>query len=236
MEAYKAKRIIGKIIFYIAIVAICLIIIFPLYFVFISSFKNMADVYVMPPKLLGFKPVFSHYEYIFTTQNYGFYILNSAIVGIFSTLFALMLGLPAAYAINRNRMKNSLLGILVARLLPPMSFLLPFYFIFSELGMVDTYGALILSHMVLSVPLIVWLMEGFIAGIPRELDEVDRLSFRCANQEWRQAQFFLSLAHGTISSLRLFSAVQGQEHCLLRCSTLFPVLISGGVVCLQLLS
>ena len=171
MEAYKAKRIIGRIIFYIAIVAICLIIIFPLYFVFISSFKNMADVYVMPPKLFGFKPVFSHYEYIFTTQNYGFYILNSAIVGIFSTLFALMLGLPAAYAINRNRMKNSLLGILVARLLPPMSFLLPFYFIFSELGMVDTYGALILSHMVLSVPLIVWLMEGFIAGIPRELDE-----------------------------------------------------------------
>lgn len=171
MNNYIVKKRTGIFLFYFFMILICAIIIFPLYFVFISSFKNMADVYMMPPKLFGFKPVYDHYQFIFKSQHYGSYIFNSGYIGLLSTFFSLLLGIPAAYAIAREKMKGVSLFILIARLLPAMSFLLPYYFIFSKMKMIDSYTALILSHMVLSLPLIVWLMEEFISSIPIEMDE-----------------------------------------------------------------
>lgn len=171
MNRYTIRKLATNTIFGILLVLLCLVVIFPLYFVFISSFKNMADVYLMPPKLIGFKPVFAHYKYIFKTQNYSKYIFNSSFIGVLSTAFSLLLGIPAAYAISRERMQHTSLFILVARLLPSMSFLLPYYFVFSKMHMIDSFSAMILAHMVLSLPLIVWLMEGFISDVPRELDE-----------------------------------------------------------------
>ncbi|QTQ15179.1 carbohydrate ABC transporter permease [Treponema parvum] len=171
MNNYRVEKRMKIFLFYLLMLLICTVVIFPLYFVLISSFKNMADVYMMPPKLLGFKPIFDHYKYIFKSQHYGTYIFNSGFIGILSTLFSLLLGIPAAYAIAREKMKGAALFILIARLLPAMSFLLPYYFVFSKLKLIDTFCPLILSHMVLSLPLVVWLMEEFIAGIPVDLDE-----------------------------------------------------------------
>lgn len=76
-----------KILFGIAVLIIVIPILFPLYFVLISSFKNMAQVYIMPPKLFGFKPILDNYIYIFKTQHYGTYIWNSAVVAVASTGF-----------------------------------------------------------------------------------------------------------------------------------------------------
>lgn len=168
---YKTNRVISRFFLYLAVSLVTLAVLFPLYFVLVSSFKNMADVYKMPPQLIGFKPIFDHYVYIFKTQHYGLYMINSAIVAIVSTFLSLVLGIPAAYAIARNSMHKTNLAILVARLLPVMTFLLPYYFIFSRLHLVDTYTVLILSHIVLSLPLVVWLMVGFISSIPVDLDE-----------------------------------------------------------------
>lgn len=165
------KKIITTFFLYVAIVLVAFLVLFPLYFVLTSSFKNMADVYKMPPKLFGFKPIFDHYKYIFTTQHYGRYMWNSTVVAVISTLLSLVLGIPAAYAISRNKMRKTNLTILVARLLPIMTFLLPYYFIFSKIKLIDTYFVLILSHMVIALPLIVWLMTGFIDSIPKDLDE-----------------------------------------------------------------
>ena len=107
-------------------------ILFPLYFVLISSFKNMAQVYIMPPKLFGFKPILDNYIYIFKTQHYGTYMMNSTIVAVASTALSLLLGVPAAYAIARYKMGKANTAILTARLLPNISILLPYYFIFSS--------------------------------------------------------------------------------------------------------
>ena len=98
-------------------------------------------------------------------------MVNSAIVAFASTAISLILGVPASYSIARFHMRKTSTSILVARLLPSISFLLPYYFLFSKLKMIDTYSVLILSHIVLSLPLIVWIMSSFIADIPKELDE-----------------------------------------------------------------
>ena len=167
----RAKKIISKLLFGILVLVIVIPILFPLYFVLISSFKNMAQVYIMPPKLFGFKPILDNYIYIFKTQHYGTYMMNSTIVAVASTALSLLLGVPAAYAIARYKMGKANTAILTARLLPNISILLPYYFIFSKLRMIDTYGVLILSHMVLSLPLIVWIMVGFFSDLPLELEE-----------------------------------------------------------------
>lgn len=170
-DKYKIRKNCKKIVFVILILIIVIPILFPLYFVFISSFKNMAQVYIMPPKLFNFDPILDNYIYIFKTQHYGTYMLNSMIVAIASTAFSLLLGVPAAYVIARYKMAKANTAILTARLLPNISILLPFYFIFSKLQMIDTYGVLIVSHMILSMPLIVWIMVGFFNDIPKELEE-----------------------------------------------------------------
>ena len=171
VNPYKVRKCVKKILFGIAVLIIVIPILFPLYFVLISSFKNMAQVYIMPPKLFGFKPILDNYIYIFKTQHYGTYIWNSAVVAVASTGFSMLLGVPAAYAIARYKMGKMNTAILTARLLPNISILLPYYFIFSKLKMIDTYGVLILSHMVLSLPLIVWIMTGFFADLPLEFEE-----------------------------------------------------------------
>lgn len=171
MTVYKAKKAAGKIGLYALVLIVVLPILFPLYFVFISSLKNMSQVYIMPPQLFGFTPIWDHYKYIFETQHYDTYMVNSGIVAFASTAISLILGVPASYSIARFNMRKTSTSILVARLLPSISFLLPYYFLFSKLKMIDTYSVLILSHIVLSLPLIVWIMSSFIADIPKELDE-----------------------------------------------------------------
>lgn len=171
VSKWKAGKLLKKLLFTVLVLVIIAPILFPLYFVLISSFKNMAQVYIMPPKLFGFKPILDNYIYIFKTQHYGMYMINSAIVAVASTGLSLLLGVPAAYVIARYQMRRASTAILTARLLPNISILLPYYFIFSKLHMIDTFGVLIISHMVLSMPLIVWIMVGFFEDIPIELEE-----------------------------------------------------------------
>lgn len=171
VNQYKIRKLLKQVLFAGLVLIIVIPVLFPLYFVLISSFKNMAQVYLMPPKLIRFQPILDNYIYIFKTQHYGTYITNSAIVAVASTALSLLLGVPAAYVIARYKMGKANTALLTARLLPNISILLPYYFIFSKLRMIDTFAVLIISHMVLSMPLIVWIMTGFFQDIPIELEE-----------------------------------------------------------------
>ena len=210
VKKYRAKKIISKLLFGILVLVIVIPILFPLYFVLISSFKNMAQVYIMPPKLFGFKPILDNYIYIFKTQHYGTYMMNSTIVAVASTALSLLLGVPAAYAIARYKMGKANTAILTARLLPNISILLPYYFIFSKLRMIDTYGVLILSHMVLSLPLIVWIMVGFFSDLPLELEEAAIVD-GCTRQKYFQFALMLSGEKTRTLPLSLQNFVSGAD-------------------------
>jgi len=171
MVNIKPERIVRRSLFYLLVLIIVLPIMFPLYFVVISSLKDMAQLYRVPPVLFGFTPTFDHYKYIFEFQNFGHNFYNSSIIAIVSTLVAMVFGVPAAYSISRYKMQKASTAILIARLLPSISFLLPYYYIFSKMKLIDSYFTMVISHMVLSLPLIVWIMTGFIAEIPYDLEE-----------------------------------------------------------------
>jgi multiple sugar transport system permease protein len=108
---------------------------------------------------------------VFVEQNFLQYMKNSLIVSVVSVFFSLLLGLPAAYSIARYKQKKLSVFILVARLMPGISFLMPWYIVFSRLGLMDSYVALILSHMLIALPLVVWVMSPYFDSVPRELEE-----------------------------------------------------------------
>ncbi|MBE3065339.1 MAG: carbohydrate ABC transporter permease [Spirochaetes bacterium] len=165
------RRRAGRIISSILILLVSLVIVFPFLWILSSSFKRQVDIIASPPRIFSFPPVTRNYVRVFAEQNFPKYFMNSAVVGAVSVAASLLLGLPAAYSIARFRQRRLLIFILVARLMPGISFLMPWYIIFSRLGLMDTYVALILSHMLIVLPVVVWVMSSYFGSIPVEIDE-----------------------------------------------------------------
>lgn len=151
---------------------------FPVLWMVLASFKNILAI-SDPTQTFVFTPTISNYERLFTQNDFTPFIVNSAIIAFFATLIALLVGVPAAYAISRFTMGKSSLLILAARVVPGISLLVPWYFMLAQVGLVGTYPGLILAHLFVTLPLVVWIMSGFFDGLPAELEEagqVDGLS------------------------------------------------------------
>src|SRR5581483_525339 len=128
----------------------------------------------VPPDLI-FMPTLANYVNAFLSQSFLDFFGNSFIIAAGSTLLGLLLGLPAAYSIARYRQNGLAIAILMGRMVPGITFLIPWFILFRQLHMVDTYAALILSHMLVGLPFIVWVMVPFFEAIPTELDEAARV-------------------------------------------------------------
>jgi glycerol transport system permease protein len=126
---------------------------------------------------------FDNYVKIFTDPSwYGGYI-NSLTYVLINTVLSIALALPAAYAFSRYRFlgdKHLFFWLLSNRMAPPAVFALPFFNLYSAIGLFDTPWAVALAHCLFNVPLAVWILEGFMSGVPREIDEtgaIDGYSF-----------------------------------------------------------
>lgn len=164
------KKLLSNILFYILVTGIAFIVLFPFLWMLSSSFKTQVDIISWPPKFI-FSPTLQNYQKVFGEQDFLKYFLNSTIVGAVSVGLSLVLGLPAAYSISRYAQKKLAVFILLARLMPGISFLMPWYIVFSRLNLMDSYIALILSHMLIALPIVVWIMSTYFSTIPREMEE-----------------------------------------------------------------
>jgi multiple sugar transport system permease protein len=160
----------SNLLFYVAVVTIALIVLFPFLWMLSSSFKTQLDIIAWPPKIV-FTPTLQNYEKVFGEQDFLKYFMNSTIVGTAAVGISLILGLPAAYSISRFKQRKLAVFILLARLMPGISFLMPWYIVFSRLGLMDSYTALILSHILIALPIVVWIMSSYFATIPPDLEE-----------------------------------------------------------------
>jgi len=117
---------------------------------------------------------FANYLTIFTDAAWYSGYLNSLTYVLLNTLLSVSLALPAAYAFSRFSFigdKHLFFWLLTNRMTPPAVFLLPFFQLYTALGLMDTHLAVALAHLVFNVPLAVWILEGFMSGVPREIDE-----------------------------------------------------------------
>ena len=115
-----------------------------------------------------------NYIRIFTDRSWYSGYINSLIYVSLNTVMALTVALPAAYAFSRYRFigdKHVFFWLLTNRMTPPAVFLLPFFQLYTTLGLMDTHIAVAIAHLVFNIPLAVWILEGFMRGVPREIDE-----------------------------------------------------------------
>lgn len=154
----------------------------PIYWLVTMSFKTTNEI------LGGFTPwpvdfTFDNYIKIFTDSTWYMGYVNSLTYVVANTILSVVVALPAAYAFSRYRFigdKHLFFWLLTNRMAPPAVFALPFLQLYSAVGLFDTPWAVALAHTLFNVPLAVWILEGFISGVPKELDEtayVDGYSF-----------------------------------------------------------
>lgn len=163
-----------KILFYVALIVILVFFSFPFIWMLLASFKTQVQIQSME-NLWVFTPTFKNYPNVFRNYDFAKPIVNSAIVAGLSTMLGLVIGLPASYGVARYKQK--LFGgiILIIRFFPGITFLIPWFTIFSRLGLVDSYLALTLSHLFINLPFIIWLMVPFFEGMPKELEDSARV-------------------------------------------------------------
>ena len=167
---------------YLVLLAYILFLMLPLYWMVNMSLKTTAETlttFSLVPKSL----TFDNYRTIFSDPAWYSGYLNSIIYVSLNTVMSLLVALPAAYAFSRFRFlgdKHLFFWLLTNRMAPPAVFLLPFFQLYSSVGLFDTHIAVALAHMLFNVPLAVWILEGFMSGVPKEIDEtayIDGYSF-----------------------------------------------------------
>mgnify|MGYP000866502299 CR=1 FL=1 len=166
----KIKKSLSTILYILAMLILLLIFLLPFFWMIYCSFKTPIELSKLPVNWLKGLTT-DNYGKVFVQQNFLKFIMNSLIVAGGSTLFGLLIGLPASYSIARHNQRKISMIILVSRMIPGITFLLPLYIMFRALNLVDTYASLILSHMLVGLPFIVWIMTPFFESIPKELIE-----------------------------------------------------------------
>jgi glycerol transport system permease protein len=154
----------------------------PVYWLINMSFKNNEEIMAG----LSFWPhhlIFDNYRHIFTDPAWYNGFKNSITYVLLNTVISVTIALPAAYAFNRFRFlgdKHLFFWLLSNLMAPPAVYAMPFFNLYYAVGLFDTVWAVAIAHCLFNVPLAVWILEGFISGVPREIDEtaaIDGYSF-----------------------------------------------------------
>jgi multiple sugar transport system permease protein len=170
VQKLSYNTVIGRIFFYLVLAFIVVLFFFPFYWVVRTSLMDAVDAGTIPPKFF-FKPMLDNYRLVLNESDFIKSLWNSTAV-VFMTLIAnLVISLPAAYIIARRRQKWMSFMILFFQMAPWIVLLLPWYIIFKQLGLYDTYIGLVLSNLTYMIPFTVWLMLGFFEDIPVEVEE-----------------------------------------------------------------
>jgi multiple sugar transport system permease protein len=156
---------------YLTLAVVLTIVLLPISWVVLCSFKTEAQIRSMPPALL-FEPTFSAYEQI--SHDIPSNFLNSIVICSSSVVLSLAIGIPAAYALSRIRFRgrnNVTFWIISTQMAPAFGFIVPFYIIYRDLSLLDTYQGLIIIYLTFNLPFVIWMMKGFFSEIPNALDE-----------------------------------------------------------------
>lgn len=170
----RLRQALGGALRYLAIAVVLFIFLAPFAWMLLSSFKTQVDI-TNTRNIFNFTPTLENYQNVFAQYEFLRYLLNSFAVAALSTLFSLILGLPAAYAIARFRLQWLGVILLTARIVPGITFLIPWFIIFSRLELIGTLTPLILSHMLVGLPFIAWIMIAFYEELPIELEEAAKI-------------------------------------------------------------
>jgi ABC-type glycerol-3-phosphate transport system permease component len=175
VNAYQSRqrRIIEHLLLYVALLAILVILLFPIYWIIVTSFKTPTDSFRIPPVWI-FTPVLDNYRQAFTQMPLLSYFWNSVLISVIEASLVLVVASLAAYPLARLQfrgMRPLMLWILGTQMIPPVVIIIPLFFMFFRLGLTGTYQSIIIAHAAFLLPFSIWLLRGFFMDVPRELEE-----------------------------------------------------------------
>lgn len=173
------KRTVEKVLLYIICTIIIIVVIFPLYWLVITSLKYDIDSYVYPPQFFPVNITFKNYIDILLLAREGNlikYFVNSLIITLSTIFLSLLFGSMAAYSLSKHYLsiifrRMILAFVLVIRIFPPITTAIPYYIILSNFNLIDSHLGLIISYVSFSLPFTIWLMIGFFQSLPAEIEK-----------------------------------------------------------------
>ncbi len=167
----KANRLIKICLLWI----LALMYLFPLMWTLMTSLKTRVDALSYPPKFF-FIPTIVNYLEVWHESDFLKYCLNSMIIALSATFIGLILGTPAAYVLSRKRYKprgtkSLLMAVLSTRVVPQITFMIPFFIFFRKLRLIDTHIAVVIMHLTIILGFGIWMMRSYFLDIPFELEE-----------------------------------------------------------------
>ncbi|PID58145.1 sugar ABC transporter permease [candidate division KSB3 bacterium] len=158
---------------YVVVVVGAAVSLFPIFVMITTSFKIRTDAFSIPPKWL-FVPTLQNYIHVLFSQNFFRYFVNSIIIALLATLFSVVLGALAAYALARFRFMGKgvvIMGTLLLRMVAPVILVIPIFILWNKLGLINGRFGLVLTYVALNLSFNIWVLRTFILEIPVELEE-----------------------------------------------------------------
>ncbi|MEK0085755.1 carbohydrate ABC transporter permease [Benzoatithermus flavus] len=168
------------------------------------SLKPEIDNTSYPPVLIPTTIAWENYRQVLAEGSFGLYFWNSLIVTGTATLVALLVGVPAAYGIARARATHLAVVVMIARMTPALSYLIPLFLLFQWLGLLGTLWPQIVTHLVVTVPIVIWVMISFFEALPIELEEAGRIDGASRWQVFRLIALPLARPGITVALLLAF--------------------------------
>jgi multiple sugar transport system permease protein len=159
--------------FYLAVIAIVIFFLFPTLWIVVTSLKVPVEYFSIPPRWIPENPTLEHYQKMFVTYNVAAAIKNTIFIALANTIFTLGLSIPLAYAVARYRVGGGFLPgwIISQRMLPAVAIVLPFFLIFRQLQLINTYHGMVIAYALFFIPFATWLLLGFFEDFPRDIQD-----------------------------------------------------------------
>jgi ABC-type glycerol-3-phosphate transport system permease component len=183
------RAVLNSALFYIFLIGFVLVSVFPLVWIFKMSIITRSELFASPPTLLPNNVVGANYGTIFGDPSFQQALINSTIISSVTTVVCLFFGSIAAYAIARLRFrfKSSVMTLILAiSFFPAVAIIAPLFIQYSQVGIVNTYWAAIITDTVFALPLTVWLLVAFFKELPKDLEEAAKVDGATTIQAFRK--------------------------------------------------
>lgn len=178
MNGLETNRTTTRVILWVALTLLVILYGFPFIYMVLTSFKTPLETIAVPPSILPSDWTVENYIGAISRDGVLKSFGNSIVTAALSTMFSLVLAIPAAYAVSRFRTafgQAFIVGALIMRMVPPIVIGVPMIAIFKNLGISDTTFALAIAHVTISLPLSIWLMSSFFEAVPHDLEEAAKI-------------------------------------------------------------
>jgi multiple sugar transport system permease protein len=201
---YAIKRLAHRLAFALAV----FVIVSPAILVFLwmlsLSFKPEIENIAYPPVFIPEHPTLANFARVFEASPFGHYLVNSLIVTGSATLLAIMVGVPAGYGIAKAKAYRLAVLVLIARITPNLSYLIPLFILFQMLGLTGTLWPMVITHLVITVPIVVWVMIGFFETLHPDLEEAALIDGATLWQAFRHIALPLSRPGIVVAAILAF--------------------------------